>query len=113
VAVGYQVVGISTEMMWSFCYYCSYCLLSENQTSGWRIILSQFLTFSHVFIPVLFYLPLLFCKPRLRRRAGSVSDTSSQAILCYLLLPDVEGSDVPSVKNKVVLRVWFSYGMLC
>lgn len=66
----------------------------------------------HIFtciIPVLFY---LLCKPRLWKGAGGVSDTSSQMILCCLPLPDVEGSGVPSVKNKVVLGVWFSYSTL-
>lgn len=41
----------------------------------------------------------------------SVSNNSSQAILCYLPLPDVEGSGVPSIKNKVALGACFSYSM--
>lgn len=99
-------VGTRTEMVLSFCYYCPYCLFSENQASGWNTILSQPFTFLHVFIPVLFYLPLLFCKPHLCQGADSVSDSSSQAILC-LPLPDVACSCVTFVKNKLVLGVCF------
>lgn len=71
---------------------------------GWNIAT----TFLHV-VPVLFYLPLLFCKLCPWNGAGSVSGSSSYAMQCYLW--HVEGSGGPCAKNKVVRGAWFSYSM--